>query len=56
MRCNLSVAEFEEVQRFNASARRSMAIIDMTEAEIKQMTTGRMDPAHDHLNSLLDQE
>lgn len=52
----ISAPEYEEMQRVKASARGSRAIVDMTAAEIEQMTQGRMSPEHDHLNALLDTE
>jgi prevent-host-death family protein len=49
----VSATEYEELQRIKAHARRSRAVADMTAAEIEQMTSARMEPEHDHLNSLL---
>ncbi len=51
----ISAVEFEEMQRLKAFARRSRAVADLTRAEIDQMTAGRMDAEHDHLNALLDE-
>jgi prevent-host-death family protein len=52
----ISAIEFEELQRIKAFARRSRAVVDLTQEEIDQMTAGRMSPEHDHLNALLDEE
>jgi prevent-host-death family protein len=51
----ISAVEFEEIQRIKAYARRSRAVADMTAADIEQMTSGRMSPEHNHLDTLLDQ-
>jgi len=51
----VSATDYEELQRIKAQAQRSRAVIDMSEAEIVQMTTARMAPEHDHLNALLDE-
>jgi prevent-host-death family protein len=52
----VSAIEFEELQRIKAFARRSRAVVDLTQEEIDQMAAGRMSPEHDHLNALLDEE
>jgi prevent-host-death family protein len=52
----VSVIEFEELQRIKAFARRSRAVVDLSQEEIEQMAAGRMSPEHDHLNALLDEE
>jgi prevent-host-death family protein len=52
----VSAVEYEEMLRLKAIARRSRAVADMTKEEIEQMEAGRMDPEHDHLNALLDEE
>jgi prevent-host-death family protein len=52
----ISAIEFEELQRIKAFARRSRAVVDLTQEEIDQMTAGRMSPEHEHLNALLDEE
>lgn len=51
----ISAVEFEEMLRLKTMARRSRAIADLSEDEIDQMTAGRMDAEHDHLNALLDE-
>lgn len=52
----ISAIEFEEMQRLKAYARRSRAVADLTAEEIEQITASRMDPEHDHLNALLDED
>ena len=49
----VSAAEFEELQRIKAFARRSRALAEMTRKEIEQMAGTRMAAEHDHLNALL---
>lgn len=50
----VSAIEYEEMQRLKTFSRRSRAVADMTEDEVKQMRASRMAPEHDHLNALLD--
>lgn len=50
----VSAIEYEEMQRLKAFSRRSRAVADMTEDEVKQMMASRMAPEHDRLNALLD--
>ena len=45
--------EYEEFQRFRAQ-RRSFATVDLPEDKIRAIAASRMDPGHDHLNTLLD--
>ncbi len=52
----ISAVAFEEMQRLQASVRRSRAVVDMTREEIDEMAVGRMAPEHDHLNALLDED
>lgn len=52
----ISVVEYEEMQRIKAFARRSRAVVDLTNDEISHMTAGRMAAEHDHLNALLDED
>jgi prevent-host-death family protein len=52
----VSPIEFEEMQRLKALSRRSLAVADMTPAEIDEIAASRMAPEHDHLNALLDEE
>jgi PHD/YefM family antitoxin component YafN of YafNO toxin-antitoxin module len=51
----ISTIEYEEFQRLRARAGRSIALEDLSEAEIEEMTSQRMSPEHDHLNRLLDE-
>ena len=52
----VSAAEYESLQRVKAFARRTRAVADFSQAEIDQMTTGRMAAEHDHLNALMTDE
>jgi hypothetical protein len=47
---------FDEKQRLKAHAQRSRATVDLTAEEIDRMASTRMDPDHDHLNALHDEE
>jgi hypothetical protein len=51
----ISAVEFQELQRLKALARRSRAVADLSKEEIDQMTAGRMDAEHDHLDTLLNE-
>ena len=52
----ISVREFEELQRLRAFERRVHRISDLP-AEIADAIEGaKMNPAHDHLNKLLDEK
>jgi len=52
----ISAREFEELQRLRAFERRIHRISDLP-AEIADAIEGsKMDPAHDHLNELLDEK
>jgi prevent-host-death family protein len=51
----VSAVEYEEFQRLRARSGRSIAITDLSEAEIEAIAASRMDPEHDHLNALLDE-
>ena len=52
----ISAREFEELQRLRAFERRAYRINDMP-AEIAGAIEGsKMNPAHDHLNELLDEK
>ena len=50
----VSPVEFAEFTRYR-EARRSFAVAELPEAKIKAIGASRMDPAHDHLNALLDE-
>ncbi len=52
----ISAAEFEELQRIKATARKTRAVTDLTQAEIATILAGQMDPEFNHLNALLDKE
>ena len=45
--------EYEELQKMKAMRRRFITA-ELTDAEVEQLTSARMDPRHDHLNKLLD--
>jgi hypothetical protein len=47
--------EYAEFERFR-SQRRAFAMVDLTDEEIQALAASRMDPRHDHLNALLDDE
>ena len=52
----ISAREFEELQRLRAFERRAYRIADLP-AEIADAIEGsKMNPAHDHLNKLLDEK
>ena len=52
----ISAREFEELQRLRAFERRAYRIADLP-AEIADVIEGsKMNPAHDHLNKLLDEK
>lgn len=42
--------------RLEVQGRHRRAVVDMTQAEIREMAAGRMAPEHDHLNTLLEGE
>ena len=45
--------EYEELQKLKAMRRRFQTA-ELSDAEVEQIASARMDPRHDHLNSLLD--
>jgi PHD/YefM family antitoxin component YafN of YafNO toxin-antitoxin module len=45
--------EYEELLKLRNN-RRSFATTDLSDEEVKVITSSRMDPRHDHLNELLD--
>jgi hypothetical protein len=45
--------EYEELQKLK-SMRRRFRTAELSDAEVEQIASARMDPRHDHLNSLLD--
>ena len=48
-------AEYEAFRRFQET-HRSFATRDLSEDEVQEISQSRMDPRHDHLNTLLDPE
>lgn len=51
----ISAVEFEELQRIKTAAQRSRAVVDLSAAEMAEITASRMSAEHDHLNALLDE-
>lgn len=49
----LSEHEFSEYQRLKALSRRPYHISELPEETLKAMSTAKMNPAHDHLNELM---
>jgi hypothetical protein len=47
--------EYEELQKLR-SMRRRFRTAELSDEEVEQIASARMDPRHDHLNSLLDQK
>jgi len=47
--------EYEEFQRYKYRPR-VFRTVDLSDDEMKQIMESRMDPRHDHLNALLDEE
>ena len=45
--------EYEELQKLKAMRRRFQTA-ELSDAEVEQIASARMDPRHDHLNQLLD--
>ncbi len=45
--------EYEELQKLKAMRRRFQTA-ELSDAEVEQIAATRMDPRHDHLNTLLD--
>lgn len=52
----VAAAEFEEYQRLKARARRAYHISELPPEIVEAIAATRMDPAHEHLNDLLDEE
>lgn len=50
----ISEHEYLEYQRLKERARRAYHISELPEETIAALAEARMDPAHDHLNALLD--
>jgi len=47
--------EYEELQKLR-SMRRRFRTAELSDAEVEQIASARMDPRHDHLNTLFDPE
>ena len=52
----VSAADFEALTRLKQRSEKSFAIADLPESEIEAIASSRMDPRHEHLNRLLDDE
>jgi PHD/YefM family antitoxin component YafN of YafNO toxin-antitoxin module len=50
----VSEHEYAEFQRLKAHARRAYHVSELPDATIAALASARMNPAHDHLNTLLD--
>jgi PHD/YefM family antitoxin component YafN of YafNO toxin-antitoxin module len=50
----VSEQEYAEYQRLRAHARRAYHISELPETAVAALTEARMNPKHDHLNTLLD--
>lgn len=50
----VSEHEYAEYQRLKARARRAYHVSELPDATITALAAARMNPAHDHLNTLLD--
>ncbi len=46
----------DKFQKTEGVVRRSRAVVDLAKDEIDEMVSGRMAPAHDHPNALIDKE
>ncbi len=52
----VSAAEYNELKRLEAFARKAYAVEELGETEIAAITASRMAPEHDDLDRLLDDE
>jgi len=52
----VSAVAFDEYQKLKAMARRSYKVSELPKSFIDVLAATRMNPAHDHLNALLDEE
>ena len=52
----ISAREFEELQRLRAFERRVYRISDLPAKIAEAIESSKMNPAHDHLNKLLDEK
>ena len=51
----LSSHEYEEYKRLKAYSRQAYHVSELPDDIVEAMKTATMDPAHDHLNALLDE-
>jgi hypothetical protein len=51
----LGPAEYEEFQRYK-NRRQVFLTVDLPEERLQEILESRMDPRHDHLNSLLEED
>jgi prevent-host-death family protein len=52
----VSAREYEELQRLRAFERRVYSLKDLPQEIVEAIKNSKMDPAHDHLNALLDEK
>jgi prevent-host-death family protein len=52
----VSAREYEELQRLRAFERRVYSLKDLPQEIAEAIKNSKMDPAHDHLNALLDEK
>jgi prevent-host-death family protein len=52
----VSAESFQEYQKLKAMARRAYKVVDLPKKLVDAIASSRMDPAHDHLNALLEDE
>ena len=52
----VSAREYEELQRLRAFERRVYSLKDLPREIAEAIKNSKMDPAHDHLNALLDEK
>jgi prevent-host-death family protein len=52
----LSAAEFEEYRRLKARATRAFHVSELPQETVDAIAAARMDPMHDHLDRLLDED
>ena len=52
----VSAQEYEELRRLREFERRVYRLKDLPTEIVQAIKTARMDPAHDHLNALLDEK
>ena len=52
----VSAVAFDEYQKLKAMARRAYRVSDLPKSFVESLAATRMNPAHDHLNALLEEE